>query len=249
MALNLHRDTKTDRGFYTTKWTKIALAKGVEAGSKEALEELCEAYYRPVETYVRSRVRDGSQVKDLVQDFFSDFLSRQSFHRVDRSKGRFRSYLLGAVNHFLLDHFKAMARQKRGGDMDIVSLDASTMQGEANSMEISDPKTIDPDLAFDREWAFTILDRALKALQAEESNKGREKPFEILKPWLTGAQGGQAQDETANALGLTVNAAKVAIHRLRKRFREHVQLEISQTVVHPSNIQEELQYLKQVISG
>ena len=243
------KNSSSGQTFRTTKWTKIALASGNAADSHAALEELCEAYYRPVAAYVRFRVGNLVLSKDLVQEFFADFLNRKSLHRVDRNKGRFRSYLLGAVNHFLSDYYKAQMCQKRGGDIDFVSLDIKASEGESNSLELPDPKTNNPDLAFDREWAFTLLDRALNALQADETSKGRGTPFEILKPWLTGAQWDLAQTETTNSLGLTGNATKVAIHRLRKRFREYVQSEIAQTVTHPSEIQEELRYLKQVIVG
>lgn len=240
-----HSDS--NRTFRTTRWTRIAMARGSSAESRQAMEELCEAYYRPVESYVRSHVRDVALAKDWTQEFFADFLRRQSVHHADREKGRFRSYLLGAVNHFLADQYKLLSRQKRGGDATMVSVDANDSEDESPSIDLSDPKSEMTDTTFDREWAFTLLDRALVALQSEEQNKGQGKPFEILKPWLTGEQGETAQSETAEALGLTVNATKVAIHRLRKRFRHHVRNEIAQTITESSDIQEEWDYLKQVL--
>lgn len=223
------------------------MAGGNSVESQQALEELCEAYYRPVESYIRSRVRDVALAKDWTQEFFADFLKRQSVCQADQEKGRFRSYLLGAVNHFLLDQRKSLSRQKRGGDVTFVSLEVGDSDGECESMELPDPSSDLTDETFDREWAFILLDRALTALQADEEGKGGGKPFEILKPWLTGEQGEAAQAETAEALGLTSNATKVAIHRLRKKFRQHVRSEIAQTITSACDVEEEWKYLKQVL--
>ncbi|XOV71581.1 MAG: RNA polymerase sigma factor [Verrucomicrobiota bacterium] len=242
-------DSQSDsnRSFHTTRWTRIALARGSSVESRQALEELCEAYYRPVESYIRVRVRDVALAKDWTQEFFADFLKRQSMHQADREKGRFRSYLLGAVNHFLADQRKSLSRQKRGGDVTMVSMDMDDSDDEGKSLGLSDPKSDMTDEVFDREWAFTLLDRALRALQTDEEARGGGKPFEILKPWLTGEQGETAQTETAAALGLTANATKVAIHRLRKKFRQQVRNEITQTITQSCNIEEEWEYLKQVL--
>ena len=224
------------------------MAGGNSVESRQALEELCEAYYPPVESYIRSRVRDVALAKDWTQEFFVEFLKRQSLHQANPVKGRFRSYLLGAVNHFLLDQLKALSRQKRGGDVIVVSLDTDDRNNECKSLDLPDSNADLTDETFDREWAFTLLDRSLTALQADEEARGGGKPFEILKPWLTGEQGEVAQAETAAALGLTVNATKVTIHRLRKKFRQHLRNEIAQTITSACDVDEEWRYLKKVLT-
>ena len=235
--------------FRTTRWTKIAAASGTSSECRQALEERCEAYYRPVSSFIRWRTGDTVVAKDLTQEFFADFLGRKSLGKADRTKGRFRSYLLGAVNHFLSDQQKSKKRAKRGGKVAMISLDVTEDHPNADPIEIADPKQPNPEKMFDREWALTLLDRAILALEEEERSKGREKPFTILKPWLTGGLGDEAQSDAATQLGLSTNATKVAIHRLRRRFRHQVQLEIAHTVNHASEIREELRYLKEVLSS
>ena len=165
----------------------------------------------------------------------------------DPRKGRFRSYLLGALKHFLAERKRNEGRQKRGGDAMIVSIEAGGT-GTSPGMPIPDPAGPVSDAWFDREWALAVMDRGLTAVQAAFEESGKGKQFEVLKPWLIGDTENLSQADAAAELGMTTGAIKVAIHRLRRSFRDAVQAEIAETVSDPDETAEELRYLVEVLS-
>jgi RNA polymerase sigma-70 factor (ECF subfamily) len=231
--------------FRTTQWTRVLEARGGSAEAKAALSELCAAYYAPVFAFVRHNTRDQELARDLAQEFFARLLGRQGIDTVDPQRGRFRSFLLGAVKHFLADMRDHDQRLKRGGAHVHVSLDGTTDTDTSAelgvmSQSVPDVKASSPDLEFDRKWALTVIERALGTLAEEHRIAGKTAAFEVLKPWLTGDTEALSQAEAGRQLGMNEGAVKVAIHRLRRRFRELVKAEIRQTLRDPAQARDEL---------
>ncbi len=234
--------------FAPTRWTQVLRARGESAQAQAALGELCAAYWQPVFSFIRHEGRDEETARDLTQEFFAQLLARRGLDTVQPGCGRFRSFLLGAVKHFLADQRDRAQAAKRGGGLKVVSIEAGTGTSTTAELQIPDPAGPVPDTVFDRQWAVTLVERALDVLSAELASAGKAEQFDTLKPWLLGELDTLSQADAARQLGLTEGAAKVAIHRLRKRFRELVKAEIAQTVDDAAQVQEELRYLLEVLS-
>jgi RNA polymerase sigma-70 factor (ECF subfamily) len=235
--------------FAPTRWTLVSRAKGDSPEARAALAELCEAYYNAVLAFLRKERRHDDEARDLAQEFFARILSSSGFAGADESRGRFRSYLLGALKHFLAEHRQRAHRQKRGGGITPESLDQSSDHStEAAPLQIADSTTISPDRNFDREWALEVMRRALLALEQELKSKNKSDQFETFKPWLAGDAPTTTQAEAARRLGITEGALKVAVHRLRKRFGEFLRAEITQTLRDPAQAEEELAHLIAALS-
>jgi RNA polymerase sigma factor (sigma-70 family) len=234
--------------FLTTRWTQVLRAKGESPEAATALGELCEAYWQPVFRFVRRMGRDEETARDLTQEFFTRLLARRGLDTVEPGRGHFRSYLLGAVKHFLAEERQRAGAAKRGGGQAPVSIEAGAGADTTAELQIPDPGGPVPDTVFDREWAFTLVGRALNALAAESATAGKNEQFAALKPWLLGEVESLSQAEAARQLGLSEGAVKVAVHRLRKRFRELVKAEIAHTLGDATQVQEELRYLLEVLS-
>jgi RNA polymerase sigma factor (sigma-70 family) len=232
--------------FVTTRWTRVLEAQGDSAEASAALSDLCAAYYAPVFAYVRRKSPDENAARDLTQEFFARLLAGRGLN-ADPQRGRFRGYLLAAVKHFLANMRDYSRAAKRGGGQATVSVDAETDTSPA--MEIPDVRAADPEREFDRKWALTVLDRALATLSADHAAPEERKQFEALKPWLTGDNESLSQAEVARQLGCSEGTVKVAIHRLRKRFRELVKAEIRQTMNDPAQVADELACLVAALSG
>ena len=232
--------------FRTTRWTQVLASRGESAAATTALSDLCAAYYAPVVAFLRADGRDEDAARELAHEFFARVLARQSLGGADPARGRFRSYLLGALKHFLADHRGHAGAAKRGSGREPLPLLPGT--DTSPGLEIPDATTAPSDLIFDRQWALTLLDRSLLALNAEFSTADQRAQFETLKPWLTG-EPGTPQSAVAAQLGLNENAVKVAIHRLRRRFRELVKSEIAQTVADAAEQRAELEHLIRVLAA
>ena len=233
--------------FRTTRWTMVLRARGDGPESRAALGELCEAYWTPVFRFLRREGRSEDDSRELAQEFFTRLLSGGGIGQADPEKGRFRSYLLGALKHFLAERKRKEGRQKRGGNAVLVSIEAGGTD-TSPGIPIEDPTGPVSDAWFDREWALAVMDRGLSAVRAACEESGKGKQFDVLKPWLVGDTSNLSQTDAGSELGMTTNAIKVSIHRLRKSFREAVQAEIAQTVTDPDEIAEELSYLVEVLS-
>lgn len=233
--------------FATTRWTLVLRARGSTPEAKTALSELCVAYWEPVFRFIRHTQPEDDTARDLTQEFFSRLLSRQGLDTVEVGRGRFRSFLLGAVKHFLADVRDHARAAKRGGGEPTVSLDgrSDTAVDRLVPAAIGPP----PDSHFDRAWAIALVNRAIDALAREWDADGRREQFDVLKPWLLGEIHGATQAAAAARLGWTENAVRVAVHRLRRRFRELVKGELAQTVQQPDEVREELRYLLEVLSA
>ncbi len=232
--------------FVTTQWTQVLATRGDSPEARQALSDLCAAYYTPVFVLIRRTVPSEEAARDLTQEFFARLLSRAGLGRVNPERGRFRFFMLGAVKHFLADILDEQCRLKRGGGRVPISLDAGT--DSSPGLEIADTSRPSPELEFDREWAVTLLDRALNRLGREQAAVGNGEQFPALKPWLTGDKQEVSLSDLAARFELTEGALRVALHRLRKRFRELVKEEIAGTVGAATHVREEMSYLLEVLS-
>ena len=226
-----------DSSFITTRWTRVRLAKADSEDGRRALAELCGAYYEPVVTWLRAELRDADAARDMAHAFFARMLGGGAIGEANQERGRFRAYLLGSVKHFLWNQRSARQARKRGGGQSITVLD------EEKSSAVSDARALSPDAEFDRQWALTVLSRALDALRSECAAEGREDFFERAKPWLTGEgeYGGQAA--LAAGCGMSAAAFKMAVQRLKGRFRQCVKAEIAGTLENPQMVAEEMRGL------
>ena len=225
--------------FATTRWTQVLAAQGASMHAGAALADLCAAYYAPVQAYIARTAHDLGDPRDLTQEFFTRVLSGSMLGGADRERGRFRAYVLGAVKHFLADTRDRGGAAKRGAQHEHLPLVAGT----DTSPGIEVPDAPPPDAWFDRQWGVAVLGRALTALATEHAQQGKAGHFQQLKPWLTGDGAEVTQAAIAVQLGMSEGAVKVAIHRLRKRFRDLVKVEIAETVASEDEARDELRYL------
>lgn len=231
--------------FVTTRWTRVVAAKGAGESASVALSELCEHYYQPVVTFLRCSGNTEDQARELAHEFFAKLLANPSLGSADPTRGRFRSYLLAAVKHFVSDQRAKARAVKRGGDQEHVELKPAT--DTSPGVDPPDDSQRSPERAFDRQWALIVLARALDQLADEHAAAGRAKQFEMLKPWLTGDIEALTQKEAAERLGMNEGAVKVAVHRLRKRFRSLVKDAVAETLPAGAKVDEELSYLISVV--
>jgi DNA-directed RNA polymerase specialized sigma24 family protein len=229
--------TRHQAPFLTTRWTCVCAAKADSDDGRRALADLCDAYYEPVVAFLRCELREADAAREMSHAFFAQMLAGGAIRTVDREHGRFRSYLLGAVKHFLSHQREAALRQKRGGGVEAASLDDTEAQVVADAQQPS------PDMAFDRQWALTLLSRALSELQRECEVEGKAVVFEKLQPWLTGDAAHGDQLELAASLGMNLNSLKSQIHRLKARFRALVKEQIAATLDEGGSIEEEMTVL------
>lgn len=233
--------------FLTTRWTRVCLAKADSEDGRRALADLCDAYYEPVVAYLRSVLRDGDAARDMSHAFFAHMLGGGTIHTADPERGRFRFYLLGAVKHFAAHQREAETRQKRGGGIAPLSLDADTATSPA--LNVAEDARLSPEAAFDRQWAITVLARAAQALGVECAAQGKSALFDHLRPSLLGESGYGDQAAVAQALGLSAAAVKVTVHRLRQRFRQCVKAEIAGTLKDAAAIEDEMRSLLAALGG
>lgn len=231
--------------FATTRWSLIrAAGRDDEFASRRALSELCELYWFPVYSFVRRRGNDHDRALDLTQGFFTRLLERDGLATADPAKGRFRSYLLAACQHFLANQYDFAIAQKRGGGETLLSLNFDNADGRYG-VEPADGHTAEQE--FERRWALALLEQALAGLRAEYADAGKETLFERLKGTLTGESPPLA--DVAAELGLSEGAVKVAAHRLRQRYRERLRSAIAETVDSPDEIDGEIRALFAALGG
>ncbi len=233
--------------FVTTHWTRVLEARGSSPESRAALSELCQAYYAPVVAFLRRGGAGEDLARDEAHSFFAHILERNALEGVERDRGRFRSYLLGALKHFLARAREHEQRRKRGGGTISVPLDSGT--DSEPGLSLPDPNSLPPDEYFDRQWALTVLERALTRVEGEWKEAGRGADFQALKPWLTGDAAHGDQAVAAGALGMSDGAVKVAVHRLRRRFREAVRQEVAHTLNTPDQVAAEMRQLFAALGG
>jgi RNA polymerase sigma-70 factor (ECF subfamily) len=230
--------------FATTHWSVVLSASSAAApGAREALEKLCSAYWYPLYAYVRRRGYDAHEAQDLTQEFFTRFLASDALSRVNRDKGRFRSYLLVSMNHFLINEWRRSQTLTRGAAITLLSFDEAT----AEECYRSEPFTeLTPEILYERRWTLTLLDHVLRRLCDEYVAAGKGELFEQLRTFLSDAKGALSYADAAATTGLNEAAARQVVHRLRKRYRELIRAEIAQTVRDPQEIDDEIRHLFEV---
>lgn len=234
------------RVFTTTQWSMVNAAKSDAASqtiARKALEELCRIYWYPLYAFVRTRGYSAEDSKDLTQAFFTNLLEKGGFAKVDRDQGRFRSYLLGALKHYLANEWNRAKTQKRGGKVRFIEWD--DLNPESRFIE-SIGSTDNPEQLFDREWALETISGALKNLRLEMAKAGKADQFEVLKSSLTWEDETQRK-EIGDRLGMSEGAVKVAIHRLRQRYRKLLRAAVAETVGSEADLNVEMHYLVEVL--
>lgn len=226
--------------FPNTHWSLVLAAgsaRSVDADTALAL--LCETYWYPLYAFLRARGHAVEEAQDLTQAFFVQILEKRPFTHANPARGRFRSFLLTSLKNFAVNEYEWKHAGKRGGILPTLSLEVETAEGRFQR----EPATVEtPETMFDRKWAMTLLERALSRLR-EEGLPGKPEHFDHLKGYLTGDDSGPTYAETATVLGMSEGAVKVAVHRLRRRFRDVVRNEIAHTVSSPEQIDEEIRHL------
>lgn len=231
--------------FTTTHWSVVLAAARPEAPeAAAALESLCRTYWYPLYAYVRREGHNPADAQDLTQGFFAGLLARNSLLRVAPEKGKFRSFLLASMRHFLSDQRDRARTVKRGGRAEIISLEA---QEAEHRYRLEPVDRLDAEKIYERRWAMTLLEQALIRLRDESAAAGKTELFERLRRFVAG-DSDATWGEAAAELGLSEGAMKIAVHRLRARYRVLLRDEIAHTVADPTEIEAEVRYLMRVIS-
>lgn len=231
--------------FATTHWSVVLTAAlGETPKARNALEKLCRIYWLPLYVFVRRRGYSPDDAKDLTQGFFAWLLGRNWLGGANQQRGRFRSFLLTSFSRFLSDEWDKLKAQKRGGGK-VISMPFE----EANAAGgWEPPDNFTPEQSFERQWALSLLDQVMNRLSNEFKQNGKEKLFELLKPCLLGERTSQPYAALAVKMRMTEGSVKVAVHRLRQRYRDILRDEISNTVEKPEEIDDELQHLFSVLT-
>jgi RNA polymerase sigma factor (sigma-70 family) len=224
--------------FVTTQWSIVLSAANDDCAGLQALETLCKAYWGPVYVFVRTRGYSPEDAKDLTQGFFARIIEKRDFGSADPGRGRFRTYLLGAVKHYLSNQKANQASKKRGGEFDFFAMDG--LDPEIR-YQVEAEREMESDVRFDLEWAKETVNRALSCLRSEYVDLGKANHFDRLKGFLAGHE--VARDKLAADLEMTEGTLKVAIHRLRKRYRVQLEQQISQTIGISEDLQVEMRHL------
>lgn len=232
--------------FTTTHWSVVLTAKESDGTTADAaIDRLCRAYWPPIYAYIRRDGHGPEDAQDLTQEFLSRFVHRDWLNHLQDRRGKFRSFMLTFLKHFLSDQRDRDRAQKRGGGQPLVPLDAY----EAEERSVLEPRErLTPDSAYERRWAQTLMERAVERLRLEYTENGRALLFDTLKDLQPGERNETSYADIGLRLGLSEQAVKNAVHRLRRRHREILREEIAQTLADPSELEEEIQYLMTVLA-
>lgn len=232
--------------FASTHWSVVLAAGSASTEcSRAALDQLCRAYWRPLYVYLRHKGHPPEDAEDLTQSFFAQLLEHRAFEGLDRAQGRFRAFLLACLKNYLSNDYDKRQAQRRGGGWAPLSLDFAGLEQLSAQMGIADDS---PDRAYDRQWATLVLERVMHLLRKELEKQGKTKMFDALKPALTGDRLDDSYAAIGRRFGLTESALKVAVHRLRRRYRALLRAEIAQTVASPEDVEREIRELLHALS-
>lgn len=232
--------------FVTTHWSVVlAAGRSDTTRAQSALATLCQAYWYPLYAYVRRRGHNPHDAQDLTQEFFARLLEHNWLARASHERGRFRTFLLSALSHFLANEWDKAHAQKRGGAVQLVPLQLDTAETRYGA---EPPDSVTPEQCYERRWALALLERVLTRLGDEYRSQQKAELFEALKPCLAGERQTQPYASVATKLGMSEGAVKVAVHRLRHSYREILKDEIAQTVSRPEEVEEEMRYLLTVLA-
>ena len=234
-----------NRQFATTHWSIVrAVNHENSSAANSALQELCQTYWYPLYTYVRRQGHDANSAADLTQAFFADLLQREDLKKVDESLGKFRSFLLASIKHFIINQWDKAKAQKRGGGRSILSLD---FRDADSRYQLEPAHEMTPDLVFQKQWAKALLGRVHSALRSEFAGRGKAHQFDKLQKFLAGKSDEETLGSAAAQLSMSEVAVKVAVHRMRQRFGELIRAEIEHTVCTPEEVDSEIQQLFDVL--
>lgn len=236
-----------DPRFATTSWSLVLAAADEDSSrAREALADLCEAYWYPIYCLIRRQGHGPEEAADLTQGYMVQLLEKGYLRQISRERGKFRSFLFVSVKHFLSNERDRERAAKRGGGRAQVSLDAEAAEGRYR-IEPADDLT--PETLFERRWATTVLERAMRRMHDEAVQAGEERRFEELKTFVTGEEPAPAHRDVAGRLGMTEAAVGVAVHRMRRKFGQLLRDEIAQTVADPADIDGEVRHLLAALGG
>lgn len=232
--------------FSTTHWSVILAAGQLDSpAAGAALERLCQTYWYPLYVFVRRKGHSAHDAQDLTQEFFARFLERRYIALADQSRGKFRTFLLRSMEHFLINEWTKARAAKRGGAARIISWDENEAE-QRYVLEWTDGTA--PDKAFEKRWAMSLLERVMEQLRQDFSDE-RSEIFEALKTTVWGEAAEISYQQIGEKLGMGEGAVKVAVHRMRQRYRELLRTEVAHTVSTPAEVDEELKYLAGVLRG
>jgi RNA polymerase sigma factor (sigma-70 family) len=229
----------TPRVFPNTRWSVVLAARQSSPEAATALETICRAYWQPLYAYVRRCGKSPHDAQDLTQEFFYRLLEKRWLDSADREKGKLRTFLIVALKRFMVNEWDKASAQRRGGGLAQAQFDTAF----AESRFAADSQTLAPDEAFDRQWALTLIDLTVSRLRAEFAASGKSSDYDMMKNCLLAVRGAIDYAGVAKQLGVNEGAARVAVHRLRKRFREIYREEISQTLTDGADIETEMSHL------
>lgn len=238
--------------FATTRWSLVLQAKDKgDPDGVAALAELCRAYWYPLYSFLRRRSRDVHDAQDLTQGFFSRLLEKDFLDDVQPERGRFRSFLLVALKHYVSNERDRDRAAKRGGGRRERALELSAFDWESGeSRYLTEPADyLTPERLFERQWALALLERVLMRLRDEYASAGKTSQFEVLRPYLSADNDKSTHADVASSLKITPDAARVTVHRLRKRYRQLLRDEIAQTVASSEQIDDEIRHLFDVLAS
>lgn len=235
--------------FASTQWS-LVLAAGQRATpeAEQALAQLCGAYWAPIYAYLRRRGYSAPEAEDLTQSFFVRLMEKNYLQEARRERGRFRSFLLASLKHFLANEWDRAQARKRGGRLQFISLEEIPLSESRCPLDL---RSLTPEEQYERQWVLTLLHRAIARLGEEYTHAGKTRLFEHLRDFLTGADG-LPYKQVAAALEMNEGAVKTAVHRLRSRFRKLLREEIAETLPHPDEqgeIDEEIRYLLKTLGS
>jgi len=234
------------KNFVSTRWSLVAAAgHQSEEVRQEARASLCGTYWYPLYLFARRRGFSVQEAEDLTQGFFTRFLEKNVANDADRSRGRFRTFMLAAFKHFISNERDRELAHKRGGKCRFIELDFS----DANQKYIADANNLSPGRAFDQAWALTVIDCIVAQLKNEYGKAGSDALFAELKRYLPGARSESTYKQSAELLGTTEAAVKMAVHRMRRRYRQVLRDRIADTLIDEKNVDEEIRYLMEALHG
>ncbi|MGO8697454.1 MAG: RNA polymerase sigma factor [Limisphaerales bacterium] len=250
MARDESDDPTADRAgplFVTTHWSVVlAAGHGDATRSCDALSHLCQTYWYPLYAYARRRGCPPQDAQDMTQEFFARLLEGNWLAKADRQRGRFRSFLLSAMKHFMANEWNKARAQKRGGGQPILSLNDDSAE---HRYRLEPAEKATPESLYERGWALTLLEGVLARLEEEYRLEGKQAWWESMRPALASDRESIAYQEMAQSLGITETAARVAVHRLRQRYRQLIRAEVAGTVAPPEEVDEEMRHLFQVLTN
>lgn len=235
------------RRFATTQWSLIHnAADSANPEFREAMAELCRTYWSPVYTYIRCGGKDAESAQELTQGFFTQLLEKKFIRDAEEGRGRFRSFLLTSVKHYVANEWDRSQTLKRGGAVSILQLDFET---EESTLSLEPVERETPETVFEKRWAVSVLKQTMERLDLEMKQAGKQQTFQRLRPLLTGMTLETPYSEIAAELEMTEGALKVTIHRLRKKFGKLLRQEVSRTLSDPTLLDEEMRFLQSALAS